>query len=296
MTTKHSIFSIYLQAIRPKTLSASVAPCLIASGLAIHEQPLNIFLALTCILTAMLLQIGCNLSNDYFDFIKGTDGDDRLGPTRVTQAGLLSPQHVKWAFVFCFVLAAVGVAILTYYAGWIIAVIGVLGVVTAIAYTAGENALAYVGLGDVAAFIFFGPVTVVSMYYIQTGMVSQLSIIASIAPGLLCIAILSVNNLRDIQSDARANKRTLAVRYGATFTRIEYTLCLLLSAIIPLFIFLTTDSNVIILLPILSIFLAIPVLKTVWQQEGRVLNIALGQTGGILLVYSILATISYVFR
>ncbi|MBW1752269.1 MAG: 1,4-dihydroxy-2-naphthoate polyprenyltransferase, partial [Deltaproteobacteria bacterium] len=213
---ERSNLKIWIDAARPKTLWASVAPVVIGSAMAFESGGLHIMSALSALLGAVLIQIGTNFANDYFDYYTGADSTDRLGPTRVVQAGLVQPTTMKAAFIAVFALAVVPGAYLIWRAGLPLFVIGVLSILCGILYTAGPYPLGYVGLGELFVILFFGPVAVGGTYYVQTLQISVPVIISGLAPGLFSVAILTVNNLRDVKSDHRAGKKTLAVRFGIT--------------------------------------------------------------------------------
>jgi len=224
---------IWLLAMRPKTLPAAMAPVLAGTGLAIHDGVFNALPALAAMVGALLIQIGTNLANDYSDFRRGADTHERLGPTRVTQAGLLQPEEVKRgamvalgaAFLVGIYLVAVG--------GWPIVIIGLASLVCAVAYTGGPFPLAYNYLGDVFVFLFFGLVAVGGTYWVQAGFLSPAAILVGSGVGALATAILVVNNLRDLETDARAGKKTLATLLGVQGTRIQYMALLFMAWHVP---------------------------------------------------------------
>ncbi|MBH1988652.1 MAG: 1,4-dihydroxy-2-naphthoate polyprenyltransferase [Myxococcaceae bacterium] len=225
----------WLLAIRPKTLPIAVAPILIGSALCFRNSRFSwVYLCIT-LLAALLIQIGTNLANDYYDFLQGSDTSERIGPLRVTQAGLLAPRTVRLGFILSFTLAAFLGLPLVARAGWPILAIGLASVVSGILYTAGPFALAYLGLGEIFVLFFFGPISVAGTYYIQAGYLNHSAIGHGIAIGLLACAVLVVNNLRDQKQDEKANKKTLAVRFGARFARAEYRFCILIPALIELY-------------------------------------------------------------
>lgn len=219
-------------AIRPKTLTVAVGPVLVGLSYAWREGFFEASIALITLLAALLIQIGTNLCNDYFDHQKGADTLERVGPIRVTQAGLISPERVKYAFMGAFGLAALLGVILVVRGGWPIALIGIASLISGVAYTAGPYALAYVGLGEVFVLIFFGPVAVLGTYYLQTLRWALEPGAAGVALGLLACGILVVNNIRDVEQDKKANKKTLVVRFGKNFGQLEYMFCLLMPALI----------------------------------------------------------------
>jgi len=244
--------------------------------------------ALVCLLTALLLQIGSNLANDVFDYERGTDTAERLGPTRVTQAGILSPRDVKIGMAVVLGLAALLGLYLAWLGGWVIILLGVAAILSAIAYTGGPFPLGYYGLGDIFVFIFFGLAAVAGTYYIQAGSVPPAVWWMTIPPGLIVTAILVVNNLRDIDNDRKAGKRTMAVRLGEQGTKIEYMICMVAAYLIlipAIFLQLIPWTT---LLAWASLPIAWQAAKVVLTQKGRPLNMALARTGQTALVFSLL--------
>src|SRR3990167_2718860 len=279
----------WLLAIRPKTLPAAVAPVLMGTAMALGDGIGHIPAALVCLLTALLLQIGTNLANDYYDFQKGADTQERVGPTRVTQAGLIPPDQVKAAFIGIFALAALASIYLVTRGGWPIAVLGVAAIFSGIFYTAGRYPLGYLGLGDLLVFFFFGPVAVAGTYYVQSLELNSAIVFAGFAPGLMSVAVLTVNNLRDIDSDRKSGKNTLAVRFGRGFALSEYLFCVLGACVVPVFIYMFIEDHVLILVSSAISLAVIPTIKTVLTRtEGVALNTALASTARLLLIYSVL--------
>lgn len=288
-TSSISRAQAWILAARPKTLPAAVVPVLVASAVAIADgvfAPLPAAVALLC---ALLIQIGTNFANDYFDHIKGADSPDRIGPVRVVQSGLIPPTTVRNAMIGVFALTFVLGLYLVAIGGWPILLIGVASLICAVLYTAGPFPLAYVGLGDLFVFIFFGVVAVTGTYYVQALTWSMDALIASLPVGAISTAILVVNNYRDIDTDRVANKRTLAVRIGRRATRFEYRVLLLAAYAVPLFQILQQDAPLWLLLPLASIPLAFSVLMVVEKSvDGGALNGALAGTGKLLALYGIL--------
>lgn len=278
----------WLLAARPKTLPAAVAPVLVGTAVALHDDTFRALPAFAALLGALLLQIGVNLANDYFDHVRGVDQPDRTGPTRVTQSGLIAPARVRLGMAVVFGLAvAVGVY-LVIAAGWPVLVIGVASILAALAYSAGPFPLASHGLGDLFVFVFFGLVAVVGTYYVQAERVTTLALLAAIPPGLLITAILVVNNLRDIQTDRRAGKHTLAVLLGEQGTRVEFGALLALSYLTPLVLWLGGWLDVWALIPWLTLPLAVILVREIGTLEGRALNKTLAGTARLALIFSIL--------
>ena len=283
---------VWILAIRPKTLWASISPVLLGTAMAAHAGRFNLLMALACLAFSVLVQIGTNFTNDYCDFFKGADTADRKGPLRVTQAGLVAPGTMLRATIFVFVLAGLMGLILMETGGWPLGVICAISILSGILYTAGPYPLGYYGWGDIFVLIFFGPVAVGLTYFVQAGELPLYVLVGGLAPGLLSTAILAVNNLRDIDGDARCGKRTLAVRFGVTFARLEYLLCILGAGWTSLFLIFAFDAPSPLLATLAIIPLAIPTTKKVWSStEGAVLNQALGDTGKLLPVYTLLYAI-----
>lgn len=281
----------WILAARPKTLPAAVGPILVGAALALADGVFQVGPALAALLCALLLQIGSNFANDYFDFFKGADTHERMGPTRVTSAGLLSPNAMRWGMVVIFGAASLVGLYLIWAGGWPIFIAGVAALLAAIAYTGGPFPFGYYGLGDLFVFIFFGLVAVCGTYYIQAHTLPAAVIWAAVPPGLLITAILVVNNLRDLETDRRANKRTLAVRLGRQGTQLEYLLLLLIAYLTPVWLWLGIHKSPWVLLPWLSLPLALPLLRAVFVNQGKALNATLAGTARLSLLFSILFAI-----
>jgi 1,4-dihydroxy-2-naphthoate polyprenyltransferase len=275
-------------AIRLRTLPAAAAGVFTGSALAWQDGFFRLDTALVCLLTALLLQIGSNLANDVFDFERGTDTAERLGPVRVTQAGLLTPAQVKAGMILVFGLAAVLGLYLAWLGGLPIVLLGIAAILSAIAYTGGPFPLAYYGLGDVFVFIFFGLAAVAGTYYVQAGFVSTAAWWMTLPPGLIITAILVVNNLRDLENDRNAGKRTLAVLIGESKSKTQYLICMAAAYLLmPL-----AASMAIVpwtsMMTWLSLPLAMHTARIVLTRKGRALNAALAGTGQTALLFSIL--------
>jgi 1,4-dihydroxy-2-naphthoate octaprenyltransferase len=285
----------WILAFRLKTLPAAIAPVFIGTAMAIGQGVQNYSIALVTLLAAVCIQIGTNLANDYFDFKNGADTPERLGPVRVTQAGLIAPKDVRNVMILVFGLSVAASSILIWQAGWVIAVIGVLSILSGIFYTAGPRPLGYVGLGELFVLVFFGPVAVAGTYFVQSLELNGAVILAGLGPGLLSVAILAVNNLRDRQTDLRVKKNTLAVRYGRNFAVNEIICSVILAALIPVAVYVMTGEQPWSLLSTAILFMAIPIFKTViTRDDGPSLNAALSSTGKLLFVYSCLYAIGWV--
>ena len=281
----------WLLASRPKTLSAAAVPVLVGTACASARGDVRWGAALAALLGSLLLQIGANFANDVFDYEKGADTRDRLGPTRAVQAGLLSARAMRWGMLVVFGLALVLGLYLTRVAGPVILLIGVASIASAIAYTGGPYPLGYNGLGDIFVFVFFGLVAVCGTAYVEVGQVPALSIACAIPVGALATAILVVNNLRDRHTDRLAGKRTLAVRFGGGFAIWQYRLLLLASYLTPVVLVLARATGPEVLLPLLSLPLALRTERAVATSEGRALNALLAATAKLLLIFGVLFAI-----
>ena len=287
-------WQVWLLAARPKTLPAAASPVILGSSVAFADGGFSIFPALAALLAALLLQIGANLANDVFDYYKGTDAGERLGPVRVTQSGLLDPEEVVWGMGITFGMAILLGIYLTAVAGWPVVLIGLASVLAAVAYTGGPFPFGYYGLGDLFVFLFFGPVAVCGTYFVQVGEFSRLALWSSLPMGFLITAILVVNNLRDIVTDRAVGKITLAVRLGDQGARLEYLLCLVASYMVPLWLWLGGLTIPWVNLAWLSLPLAISMVGMIWRYEGRALNNTLAGTGRLTLVFAVLFSLGLV--
>jgi 1,4-dihydroxy-2-naphthoate octaprenyltransferase len=280
--------SAWWLAMRPATLTASAAPVLVGSGAAWADGVFSFWPALAALLGASLLQVGANFANDVFDFERGADTHDRLGPQRATQQGWITAAQMKRAMWFAFAGAAAVGVYLTYVAGWPVFALGLLSIAAAYLYTGGPRPYGYLGLGDLAVFVFFGFGAVAGTYYVQAQSVSSLAWIASIPIGALATAILVVNNLRDIETDARANKHTLAVRLGDRPTRRYYLLLLAVAYLAPVWLWWSGRADPWVLLPMLSLPLAVQLAARMRHDSGLALNGSLVRTARLEVVYGLL--------
>lgn len=279
----------WILAMRPRTLPVSLAPVLVGTAVAHRAGGVDVGPAIAAAGGALLLQIGSNLANDVFDYEKGADTADRIGPPRATQLGLLSPPAMKRAMFVVFGLAIAIGLYLTAVAGPAIPVIGLVSIVAAIAYTGGPWPLGYHGLGDVAVFFFFGLVAVAGTAFVQLGDVPPLALYAALPVGALATAILVVNNLRDVDTDLRAGKRTLAVRLGRRGARLEWTALvaaayLLAAATAPVY-----GTTWLAALPWLTLPIAVSLARVVWgDPSGPALNAALAGTAKLCFLFALL--------
>lgn len=286
---------VWLEAARPRTLFAALAPVLMGGGLALGDERFRGLPFLAALAAALLLQVGANFANDLSDFLRGADAPGRSGFTRATQAGWVTPGQMRRAAALSFAAAlSVGVY-LVYEGGWPILVIGVAAISAGLAYTGGPWPFGYHGLGDLVVFVFFGWVAVGGTYYVQSGVAPPDVWLAGAGVGSLVTAILVVNNLRDLPGDARAGKRTLAVRVGPRATRVEYTALLLAGAAVPPLGILLLGWMPWVLAAWVAFGLAVRPLRSVWTfVEPASLNAALAQTARVAGTYGILFAIGSV--
>ena len=285
---------IWLNAARPRTLPAAVAPVLVGTAAAVFaadELPRwGGFLA--ALVASILIQIGTNLANDYSDARRGADSADRLGPVRVTSAGLITPKRVLTATWIAFGLAGLLGLYLAWLAGWVILLVGVISIAAGFLYTGGPRPYGYAGLGEVFVFLFFGLVSVNGSYYVQLETLDWLPFGLSIAVGMLSTAILVVNNVRDIDSDRRASKNTLAVRMGRERTRRLYVMLMLGAFFVLGLTIVLNDGPWLALLGLVAIPMARdPISVVTGRTDGPSLNRALASTGAVLGVTSVLTAL-----
>ena len=296
MSQSHSKLKIWINSTRPKTLWAAVGPVLIGTALAYCDTQIHMGIFLATLTAAVLIQIGTNLSNDYFDYVKGADTEERTGPLRATQAGLVSPVAMMRASIGVFGLAALLGLYLISKGGWPILVVGVLSILSGILYTAGPFPLGYLGMGEIFVLFFFGPVAVGGTYYLQTHVINPLIIMAGLAPGLISTAILAVNNLRDRRTDKTAGKKTLAVRLGRQFGIFEYIACVLLASFIPVVLCWITKEHYACLVALFTLFFARKSIYAVYLKgdDAETCNQVLVETGKFLVVFSILFSVGWI--
>ena len=279
----------WIMASRPATLTAAFVPVAVGASVAFAAQGFRLAPVLAALFGAIAIQIGTNFANDVFDFKKGADTAERMGPTRAVEAGLLSERAVLIGMCIAFVIASLFGVYLIFEAGLPILIIGVLSILSGIAYTGGPYPLAYLGLGDVFVFVFFGLVAVCGTSYVQMGQVPLLAWWAAIPIGCLATAILVVNNKRDRHTDIKANKKTLAVRFGRRFVEIEYILLMFVAYLVPVLLLeLEVANSLWTLLPLISLPYAVRIIRDVLRFEGAPLNNSLAQTAKLLLIFGLL--------
>lgn len=283
---------LWLLAARPATLPAAVVPVLVGTAAGAMEVGAARFHALpfvAALVAALLIQVATNFANDYSDFHRGADTAERLGPTRVTQSGLLTPPQVLRGIIVTFGAAVLLGLYLVWVGGWPILVIGVASILAGLAYTGGPWPFGYHGLGDLFVFVFFGLVAVAGSAYLQTGRWTLLALAAAIPVGLLCTNILVVNNLRDLPTDRAAGKGTLAVRIGDRATRAQYALLAAAAYVVPPTLVVARRASPWLLLPLLTLPIAARLVRLVLGGlAGRELNVVLKRSGQLEMVYGVL--------
>ncbi len=281
----------WLLATRPRTLPAAVAPVVLASALTAYTGHFRGDVLAATLAISLLLQVGTNLANDYFDFVKGADTEERVGPVRVTQSGLIPPATVRNAMLLVFALSVIPGLYAVSIGGWPLLLLGALSIASGIAYTGGPYPLGYNGLGDLFVYLFFGLVAVCGTFFLHTGAIGPAAFVAGHIAGVFTTAIIVVNNLRDRHTDAKVGKNTLAVRWGEQATRRWY-LALLVAGfvgILGLAALLRSPAP-------LGALLALPVARAAYRnfmaRDGAALNPSLGETARLLAVVCFLLALS----
>ena len=278
----------WVLACRPATLTAAVVPVAVGTACAYAAGGFRPGPALAALAGAVLLQVGANLANDVFDYEKGADTAERLGPTRAVQAGLLSPAEVRAGMLVTFGAAVLVGLYLTAVAGWAVVIIGLSSIAAGIAYTGGPYPLGYHGLGDVFVLAFFGFVAVCGTAFVQADMVPSIAWWAAAAVGALATAVLVVNNVRDRDTDVKAGKRTLPVRFGRAAGNYEYVALVAVAYAIPVGLVITGSLDSWALAPLASLWLAVRLVRRVFSDSGRALNASLVGTARLLLFFGLL--------
>ncbi len=283
-------------AIRPRTLFAAASPVILGTALAMAFGLANPTVAVLALIGALGIQISANLANDYWDAKRGADGPGRLGPPRVTSAGLLSPRAVLLGLAVSIAISCLAGAGLVYRAGWPILLLGVLSLLLALAYTAGPFPLAYLGLGDVFTFVFFGVVATAGTFYVQTLVLVWHAVVLGVVPGFYSVALIALNNLRDADEDRLVGKRTTAVRFGKEFARKEIVFSMLAPAVVPL-VFLDAGLFSVLgtaLCVLLGLALGIPVVRAVRRiTDMREINALFPKVGKACLLLSIAMAVAF---
>ena len=282
----------WLLATRPQTLLVGAVPVLLGAAAAFRLGAPRWPAVFAALFGAIAIQIGTNLANDVFDHEKGADTEERIGPLRVTQAGLLSAREVRAGMVAAFALATLAGAYLVAIGGLPIVVIGLASIASGIAYTGGPYPLGYHGLGDPFVMVFFGPVAVCGTMLVAHGSVDPVAFVASLAAGAIATAVLVVNNVRDVATDTKTHKRTLAVRFGRTFGVVEYAVLLAIAEIVPICLVFGFGVHPFALTSLVTLPLAALLVRTLHRERsGEILNRALGSTARLLLIHGVLLSI-----
>jgi 1,4-dihydroxy-2-naphthoate octaprenyltransferase len=283
---------IWLEAARPKTLPAAVMPVMTGTALAMAHHAADFTRAAICLAFALLVQIGTNFANDYYDFVQGADTAARVGPRRAVAAGLVTPRQMLGATWLVLGLAfAVGL-LLVRECGWVLLPIGIVSIVCAIAYTGGPFSLGYNGLGDLFVFLFFGLVAVCTTFYVQTGRVTADAVCCAAAIGLLAANILVANNYRDAETDALAGKKTLVVRFGRKFALWQYALSNAVALLCPVVLLLLGPYRWPVLLPLVLTPLAVALTRRLAASREPAERIALlGASARLLAAYGVLLSL-----
>jgi len=280
---------LWLVAARPRTLPAAIAPVLVGTALAASEGVFRPLVFVAALVGSVFIQIGTNLSNDYSDARRGADTEDRLGPLRVTGGGLMPPRRVLVGTYVAFGVAVAAGAYLIAVAGWELLLVGAVSILAGVLYTGGPRPYGYEGLGELFVFLFFGVVAVVGSYFAQTERLVWEAFALAVPVGLLAAGILVVNNVRDVDTDRRAGKRTLAVKLGREGARRLFGAMLVFAFMAPVVTWVAGGLSAWILLSLLASPLAVPLARTVLTRvDGPSLNAALGRSGALLALFSAL--------
>lgn len=288
-------FRPWIEAARPKTLAAAVIPVAVGASVALHHELFDVTITLITMLCAVLLQVGTNFANDYYDYKKGADREDRIGFPRATASGAIRPETIRRATYLTFAVAFLIGLYLVAHGGWVILAIGIASILAGLAYTGGPFPLGYNGLGDVFVFLFFGIIAVMGTFYLNTLSWSLHSFLAAIPVGALSTNILVVNNLRDIESDRKAGKKTLGVLFGEHFLKKEYLLLLALAFAMPPHLYFREDMNGFIFLPMITLPFGLFLAATIYREQSKQrLNKALERTAQFLTQFGLLLALGFV--
>ena len=290
-----SFLKSILIAIRPKTLSASIAPVLVGSSIAFHSSHFNMQIFFLTFFSAIFIQIGTNFANDVYDFINGADNDERIGPTRAVQANLISVRAMKYLTIISFSLSVICGLPLVIQGGYPILLVGILSIISGYAYTGGPYPLGYNGWGDIFVFIFFGPIAVCGTFFLQLGYLSVESIISGIIMGCLSVTLLCINNIRDVETDRNVGKRTIAVRFGVMFVKILFISLFLISYLLLAYLSFNLsylNTNVFFLLLIITVPLCIKLNFDVFKLKSHSLNRLLSNVSVFIIIFSLLFILS----
>jgi len=290
-------FKILFLSTRPKTLLVGVAPVILGLGLSLsNKKELNIYIFLITIACTLLLQVGTNLVNDYYDFIRGVDNNNRLGPERFSSQGSSVQKLIKNSYISCFVISFLLGVILIVEGGLVIAAIGILSIFFAYTYTGGPFPLSHFALGEVLAFLFFGPIAVIGTVFLQLGYIPEGFILQSTAPGFLSAALMSVNNLRDRESDQKCNKITLAVILGKKYAKF-LPIILLNAHLVISYVNYYQYNNHWFLIPFLVNLLFSPALILILNKNiTSSINRTIGFIGAINFIYCLTTALIFTIQ
>jgi len=289
-----SKLNYWILASRPKTLLAAVVPVMVGSALAFSMKKFFLPYSIIALLCSMLIQIGTNFTNDLYDYLKGSDTIQRKGPRRVLASGLISVKEMKLAIILVFGLTFLLGLYFVFSVGILILWVGIFSIFAGIIYTAGPFPLAYNGLGDIFVFIFFGIIGTMGTFYLHTKEISFIAFLLSIPVGALITNILVVNNFRDIEEDRAANKRTLAVILGKTFSRWQFILLILISYITSFVLYFYYDYSIWIFLPLTTIPISLILIKMLNTLKGEELNRTLELSAKFSGLYGLLLSIGLI--
>ncbi len=283
----------WIAATRPKTLAAGFVPVAVGTAAAYYSSGFEWSISIIALICAILIQITTNFFNEVYDYFRGADTADRKGPQRIVAAGIVSPRQMLIVSIVLLIITFLLGLILVSRGGLPILIIGILSLFFAYAYTGGPYPLAYNGLGDIFVLIFFGIIAVCGTYFVQTLDITAFVFVASLAPGLLSMNILAVNNIRDIETDKPVGKITLAVKLGESKSKVLYMLVNISAFIVPFILFIMLDS-VFMLLPLLLLPYSLFICHKLFIMNGKELNILLAATSKLLLLHGILTIIGFV--
>ncbi|MDG5765827.1 1,4-dihydroxy-2-naphthoate polyprenyltransferase [Balneolales bacterium ANBcel1] len=282
-------FSVWIEAARLRTLPASLVPVMTGGALAWQHGLFNGWITSVALFSAILIQVATNFANDYFDFLKGADNDERVGFTRASSTGAVAPRTMLAAAFVSFLMAFLLGLILVSHAGWPILAIGLLSIAAGVLYTGGPFPLAYNGLGDVFVFLFFGLAAVMGTYYVNTLEWSAESFWAAVAVGALSTMILVANNYRDVDTDRKVNKRTLAVLLGERFSRWQFLVLMMLAFSIPPHFYFRESYPLVILLPMILLPWGVLLVRAFWRETDKaVFNGILVNTARLMTAFGLL--------
>jgi 1,4-dihydroxy-2-naphthoate octaprenyltransferase len=279
---------VWWSAVRPATLAASIAPVLVGTAIAVHQGGARWGAGIGALVVALCIQLGVNFANDYSDFVRGADAN-RVGPVRAASSGIVDPRHVRWAAMAAFGAAGLAGLAVSFAVDLRLLAVGAACLLAAWLYTGGPRPYGYLGLGEAFVFVFFGLVATVGTVYVETGAVSAISVWMGCAMGFLATAILVLNNLRDIESDEAAGKRTLATRVGRERTRILLLALVCAAFAVPILVFVTKLAPVTIMLVHFAIpIAAVPVRTAFATTQPAALVGALKRVATAQLAYALL--------